>query len=324
MVKLKYIQKIRYKQKVYYFFRRRGLRVRLPDNPDSPEFTKAYWEARQGGPKKVKTTFNALIISYYQSPRFSKLKESTKKEYHRGLEFLREKNGPKDFTKLRRRDVIAARDKYADTWRKANGMVENISILAKHAIDLEWITNNPAQGVEKLKGGSYEAWPDEMLRAYEDHCREHDLTLELTLYELALGTGQRIGDVCVMRWDQFDDEGFMTVLQEKTGTLVEVYCPQRLQDHLALLPRDGEFILGRISKRRAQNRIQLVRKAIGAEKFVPHGWRYTAAKELAEAGATDAEIQSVTGHRTLEMAQKYRGQAERKRLSKAAQKRRTN
>lgn len=76
---------------------------------------------------------------------------------------------------------------------------------------------------------------------------------------------------------------------------------------------------GHLQKRTAQQRIHAVRIAIGAEKFVIHGWRYNAAKELAEAGATDAQIQAVTGHLTLEMAKKYRGQAERKRLSKDAQ-----
>lgn len=63
-----------------------------------------------------------------------------------------------------------------------------------------------------------------------------------------------------------------------------------------------------------------VRKKIGADKYVIQGWRYNAAKKLAEAGETDAQIQAVTGHVTVEMSQKYGSQAGRKRLSKAAQK----
>lgn len=57
----------------------------------------------------------------------------------------------------------------------------------------------------------------------------------------------------------------------------------------------------------------------GPGRLVPHGWRYTAARELAEAGCSDAEIQSVTGHKTLAMVQKYRSQANQKRASKRAQ-----
>jgi len=62
-----------------------------------------------------------------------------------------------------------------------------------------------------------------------------------------------------------------------------------------------------------------VRAKIGAQAFVIHGWRYTAAVQLAEAGCSDSEIQAVTGHATLAMVQKYRDGANQKRLSKKAQ-----
>ncbi|WP_235824100.1 hypothetical protein [Falsiruegeria mediterranea] len=67
----------------------------------------------------------------------------------------------------------------------------------------------------------------------------------------------------------------------------------------------------------------LIRTEIGAVEFVIYGWRYNAAVELADAGCSDTEIQSVTGHKTLAMAQKYRAQANQKRLSKSAQAKRT-
>lgn len=325
MVKLKYVRRLVSKGRVYYYFRKGEVQVRLPDNPDSPEFSQAYWKARTGGQqRKIKTSFSALIDSYYQTPTFKNKARGTQANYRRDMEYLRSKNGDKDFTKLRRKDVIAARDAHADTWRKANGLVECISYLARHAIDMEWIVNNPATGVTKLQGGSYEPWPDTLLVAYEHHCDEHQLKTERQVYELAVGTGQRIGDILTMRWEQFDDEGFMSVIQEKTGQFVQVYCPPRLQTFLAPLREDKGYIFpsnrgGHLAKRSVQKRIQDVRKMIGADDFVIHGWRYNAAKALAEAGCTDAQIQAVTGHRTLTMAQKYRSQAERKKLSRDAQ-----
>ncbi len=119
----------------------------------------------------------------------------------------------------------------------------------------------------------------------------------------------------------------MQVTQEKTGAELWIYCPDRLQQYLAALPRSGKHILAKnltqpISKRHAQKLVMSVREQINAEKFVPHGWRYNAAKELAEAGCSDSEIQSVTGHKTLEMVKKYRQQANQKQLSKKAQNRR--
>lgn len=52
-----------------------------------------------------------------------------------------------------------------------------------------------------------------------------------------------------------------------------------------------------------------------------HGLRKLAIVELAEAGATDAEIQAVTGQ-SAEMVAYYRKHANRKQLTKAAQQRR--
>lgn len=309
--------------KTYYYFRRAGTYARLPDNPDSPEFDAAYWEYRSGKKKAPsRTTFDALIASYMASPAFQKLAQSTRAEYRRTLDLIREKNGSKDFTALRRRDVIAARDTYSATWRKANAMVDMLSILAGHAINLEWITANPAKGVDRLTGGSYQPWPQWALDAFERTATGE----ALTAYHLGVGTGQRLGDLCRMEWAHFDGEG-MAVVQGKTGARLWVACPAKLRKHLATLPRSGRFILARnltqpLSRSQVQKAVGAVRTKIGAEGFVIHGWRYTAAVQLAEAGCSDSEIQAVTGHATLAMVQKYRSAANQKRLSRKAQSKR--
>lgn len=326
-VNLPYLSKKSRGGRVYWYFRRGEKYVPLPGNPDSREFQARYWEIRSGTLRpQIKTTFEALIVSYYRSPAFTSKADGTRREYRRTLELIREKNGSADFTKLRRRDVIAARDRYADTWRKGNAMVEMLSILSRHAIDLEWITANPAHGVEKLKGGEYEPWPEDKLRAFENYCRNNALEWELTAFMLATQTGQRIGDVLKMEWSQFDGS-FIEVEQEKTGARLWVACPAALKDYLASLPRSGRFIIAQnltrgLSKRALQNRVQVVRDAINARAYVIHGWRYNAAVALADAGCSDSEIQAVTGHKTLSMVQKYRSQANQKRLSATAQARR--
>lgn len=77
-----------------------------------------------------------------------------------------------------------------------------------------------------------------------------------------------------------------------------------------------------MGKRAVQKAVEDVREGIGVmsgpARLVPHGWRYTA-KQLAEAGVSDADIQSVTGHKTLSMVQKYRAQASQRAGSKRAQ-----
>lgn len=313
--------------KTYYYFRRRGKYIRLPDDPDSREFDEAYWRIRSGKARPaVKTTWQNLIESYLRSPAYLSKKPRTRQEYRRTIELIREKNGPKDFTRTKRRHVIQARDKYAETWRKANAMVETISILARHAIELEWIEANPASGVDKLTGGEYQPWPQDKLDAFERYCIAHDLTWELTAFKLGTGTGQRIGDLLKMKWEHFDGE-HIQVTQEKTDARIWVACPPALKAYLSSLPRDGDYIIAKnlrepVSKRAIQTRVMYVRGKIKAVGYVIHGWRYTAAVELAEAGCSDSEIQAVTGHKTLSMVQKYRARANQKRLSSRAQARR--
>ncbi len=233
-------------------------------------------------------------------------------------------------TSFRRKDALAVQAALQDTWSKANERIAVLSILCRHAVDLEWIERNTVEDIPKLKGGEYSAWPDDKLRAYERYCEEHGLATARTIYELMIGTGQRIGDCVAMEWGDFDGE-FMRVVQEKTGEKIEVYCPERLRSYLQALPKAGRHILAKnltqhIGKRQAQREAELVRDKIGArvgeERLVPHGWRYTAAKELAEAGCSDTEIQSVTGHKTVAMVAKYRAQASQKRASREAQQRR--
>jgi integrase len=81
-----------------------------------------------------------------------------------------------------------------------------------------------------------------------------------------------------------------------------------------------------MGKRAVQKAVEDVREAIGVmhgeSRRVIHGWRYNAAKELAEAGCSDSEIAAVTGHKTLAMVQKYRGQASQRGASRRAQSRR--
>jgi len=84
--------------------------------------------------------------------------------------------------------------------------------------------------------------------------------------------------------------------------------------------------LTNIAKRAAQKAVEEVRRALGImdgpERLVPHGWRYTAAVQLSDAGCSDDEVQAVTGHKTMEMVRKYRAKRDQRAASKRAQEKR--
>ena len=134
-----------------------------------------------------------------------------------------------------------------------------------------------------------------------------------------------------MEWSDFDGE-FMDVVQNKTGAKLSIYCPARLQSYLASRPKAGRHILAKnltepIAKRAAQKAVEDVRRALaimdGPDRLVPHGWRYTAAVQLSDAGCSDDEVQAVTGHKTMEMVRKYRAKRDQRAASRRAQQKRS-
>ncbi|MBZ0123844.1 MAG: tyrosine-type recombinase/integrase [Roseovarius sp.] len=329
---LPYLEFKTVKGRQYIYFRRGKIRHRLPDDPDTEEFMQAYWAFRSGKRRaKPKTTWENLIVAYYKSPAFRERASSTQQNYRRHCEDIREKNGDKDMTRFRRRDALKVQEALQATWSKANERLAVLSILCKFAVDLEWIDRNPVVDIPKLTGGEYEPWPPEKLAAYERYCDRHNLTTSRTIYELCVGTGQRIGDCVNMEWSDFDGE-FMNVVQDKTGSKLSIYCPPRLQNYLADLPKNGRHILAKnltqpIAKRAAQKAIEDVRRALGIMdgpgRLVPHGWRYTAAVQLSDAGCSDDEVQAVTGHKTMGMVRKYRAKRDQRAASKRAQEKRS-
>jgi integrase len=140
-------------------------------------------------------------------------------------------------------------------------------------------------------------------------------------------TGQRPNAAIAMRRDQIEGE-WMIVRDEKGGQELDVYCPAALRAFLASMPTRGAHLIAKnmtqpVGYDGVEKAFRAWRDTLGdrAKPFSLHGLRKLAIIELAEAGASDAEIQAVTGQ-SAAMVAYYRTKANRRRLSKAAQQRR--
>lgn len=306
------------KPKGLYFQRRGWKTVRINARPGTKEFALEYAAILNGALIVPQTatgrTFTALIQSYHQSPRYKGLAPRTARDYDKVLVWIREKLGTLPVDGMQRKDVIRARDAKADTIRFANYIVQVLRILFEHAIDQGWREDNPAKGVSLLKSVAppREAWPQDMIDAYRTNASGR----ALLIFELALGTGQRIGDVLKMRWSDIDGDG-INVTQGKTGARLWVPFTPHLRDVLACTAKLGVTICawGRgkpSSYRGAADLVMAVRREIGAEAYDIHGLRYSAAAELASVGCSDELIAAVTGHATGAMVRKYAGAARQK------------
>lgn len=310
--------------------RRKSREIRLDWKGDPERLDLLYWEAHSGRHLKQaavpKHSWRVCVETWRADPRVQqKLADSTKAQYRRVMDAILEKNADKAMQHTTRQAVKAAVGRLAGTPRKAARYAQVVSLLWNYAAnELDWpLGPNPAKKLGNYKARrGYAPWPDWMVKKLEDAPE----TVR-TAARLILGTGQRPSAAISMRRDQFRGE-WMVVCDEKAGQDLEVYCPPSLRAYIDALPVHGQHVLAKtlttpLTYSAVESMFRSWRSRLGdhAKPYSLHGLRKLAIIELAEAGASDAEIQAVTGQ-SAEMVAYYRAKANRKQLSKAVQTRR--
>ena len=185
----------------------------------------------------------------------------------------------------------------------------------------EVIEANPAARMKELKGGEYRSWSDDECVAFESRWARG--TMERRAYAIALYTGQRRADQVAMTRAQ-RKHGVIQVSQAKTGEDLWIAEHTALAAELALGEQSHMSLLT-TSKGKAFDPIyygawfaDAIYEAGLPDDCVLHGLRKCAARKLAEAGCSEQEIMSVTGHRTSAMVAHYTKGANKKRQANAA------
>lgn len=311
--------------KTRWRFRRGSVSVYLPD-PTSLDFAPAYQAALAAKPvirpRYRRGSMSDLIVRYLASPEFARLAAPTKSVYRNVLKRLDREHGDKLVAQLEPRHVRALVRAKAETPTAANRLLSILNILLSLAVEEDMIRLNPASQVKKLpvKTQGFIAWSQEDVEAFE--ARHGPGTRERLALRLLLCTGQRRSDVVRMGW-QHVEEGWIRVVQQKTGVALSVPLLPQLTEELARLPRDRLTFL--LTKQGAPftaagfgNWFGEAVAAAGLAHRSAHGLRKTAAYRLAEAGCTAHEIKAITGHQTLREVQRYTAAADQKRLAAAA------
>ena len=304
----------------------------LPGQPGEAAFHTVYaeklglLERLQNVSAPPDSTFNWLIQRYERSAEFNALADHTQRDYSRTLRLLETEIGDQPFRHTTRAMIKAVRDDYAATARKAHKIKQMVSRLYSWADEEQLVPTgfNPVLGLKTLKrkGGPREivVWSDEEIDLFLNVAPLHVATAVL----LALYTGQRLTDVAMMPWTDFQGQS-IRVRQSKTGALLVIACHPVLRAHLDSLPRRSIQIVTNergksISPHAVASAIsrQVVHIPSMPKQRSPHGLRYAAASRMEEGGASVAEIEAVLGHRTFAMALKYASQRLRARAGVAA------
>jgi len=324
--KLKYVVKIYAKGKAYWYYRRGGvllgrLRGGYMDTQWMADYAAIHTAYITQEPRQMASplSFAGVARSYLKSAEYMQLKQSTRIDYRRYIDgILHDMFGPVPVDEIKRSHILAFRDKLADTPGKANACVRTIGIIMRYAHDRDYIDANPAKSIPALKGGHHAHWP---MPAIERFTEAADDPLRRA-FLFGLYTGQRLGDCTLATWKQIDDGG-LWVKQEKTGTEVWIPLYPPLQAVIDECPRTAITILtDRVGKTWKRDTLkQSLRRVVlqlGLDGLSFHGLRKTASVMLAEAGCSNMEIKSITGHSGDQMVELYTRGARKKHLARRA------
>lgn len=307
-----------------YFCKRGQQSIRIMSEPGTPEFAAEYARLLRYDYSQAPTQNIGKLIDHVKTTDWwHKLAQNTKKSYTRHFDYFKQTMGNIDPKAIKRHNVIAMRDANGDRPTDATRKVRCLSVLLERAIDIGWLTHNPAKGVMGLQSTRPKrtAWPHDMIEGFRAEADERTRLI----FEMLLGTGQRIGDVLAMQWGHVTPEG-ISVAQEKTGARLIIPPTATLARILAAAPRRGLFIItqdnGRpVSYNLAWKDFMAVRRKIGAEAWDMHSLRYAAASEIAAMpGMTQEHVSAITGHSSAAMVRLYAGPAIQKMRAQEAQK----
>ncbi len=311
-VRLKYVKWVKAKGRIYYYHSRTG--ERLPDDAGQRAARVLAVNGTLEGTtaEHPEGSLGALIARYKAAPEFTTLRERTKKDYLRYLDFL----GTFDdvpVTDIDRPFVLELRDTLSDRPRTANYAMAVLRRVLAIGVDLGWADSNPATRPKLLKTGpGHKSWPMVAIERF----REGAPSELVWAMEVGLYTGQREGDCLTIGWRHYDS-GVIAVAQAKTGARLDIPVHPHLAEVLATIPRRGTMMLTTSTGRpwKPDHFCHQWRKAIlvcGLDGLTFHGLRHTAGNMLAEAGCTDREIMAILGHKTAAMVTRYTAQADQK------------
>lgn len=327
-----------------FYFRAPGRpKVRLREAPGTKAFDDEVACARIGVPYEMKTdatderspspsSFRWLCIEYFASPEFKATAPRTQSQRRRILEDICKKDGRKPFALMERRHVIKYRNERQETPAAANHVVKVISALFSWAIENDHARKNPAAGIKRLEeGDGFHTWTIDEVAKYLDF--HGPGTKARKLLFLAMFTGFRRQTLAIVGRQHIrlitnaetgQTEKWLCVQPQKTrkssGVMVEIpllpILEQALEDGA---PTDLTFMTTEYGKPFSEaglgGKMRQWCDDAGLTHCSLHGLRKAGAVIAAENGATPSQMQSIFGWTTLQQAERYTRQADRRRLA---------
>lgn len=196
-----------------------------------------------------------------------------------------------------------------------NRYLSSLSTLLSHAVRLRWIEENPCFRLTKLKenSGRDRVLADEEIVRLLAACRESKSTYLYCFVLMSITTGARQGEILNLEWYDVDLENQLAHLKEtKNGyprsisladaVVVELTTLYQKRNPAKPLVFASKTAFGKVDLKKAWQ--EALKRAEIANCRV-HDMRHAFCTLAARQGASNLELATATGHRSLSMLQRY-------------------
>lgn len=313
--------------KLRYRFRKKGVPTyHFRYEPGTTEFMEEYRLARDAVaeplPRFAPFTYDALIASFYDTPRWKKAKPSTRRTYGGIIERFRATNGGKDVRGVTAAAIEAKLAKMADTPSAANNLRKVLSRLHRHAIKLDWRKDNPVTATDAfvIEGDGHHTWTEDEIAKYE--ARWPIGTKERLAFALLLYTGLRLSDMLTVGRQHLRG-GRLELHHTKNNSDTSLRIITPLAEAIAAHQNDHLTYITTVhgkpyTPKGFGNWFRRKCDEAGLAHCSAHGLRKAMARRLAESGSTNQQGKAVTGHHTDKLFTYYARQADQGALSDEA------
>lgn len=310
-----------------FYVRKSGQRkVRLREDPGTPEFLAEYHKAlgnptKKSGSERIKPgSLRHLCMEYFASPEFTGLASLTRSRRRQVLDSICQKHGHKRYAHMRQEDVRKLRDAKSHVPESANAIMRALRPMFDWAIEAGKAEENPARDVKYLrtKSDGFEAWTAEECEQFEAYWPTG--SRPRLAYAIMRWTGVRRSDAVALG-RQHLKEGWLTFTMKKTRNTISVPVAPALQREIDAAEKGMTFLVTGHGKPFTEagfgNWFAEKCGEAGIEKRA-HGLRKTRATELAEGGATVNELMAFFGWETPHEATRYTKAAQQRVLAAGA------
>jgi integrase len=325
--------------KLRYRYVRKGWKSHyLPGEPGEGPFHSAYAQIVAQGPvsavpikgarKPTPHSLDDLFSRMKNSVRWSKKKATTQQVQANAIEQFLNRTGKRTGKRYGERPAASVTvawldEKFgemADRPAAANNLRKFLAVMMDHAVKLGWRADNPVRFTDTFQESKdgFHTWTDAEIEQYRAHYPLGTMA-RLTL-ELALNTAARRCNIATLTRDDIASGRITTAhakgsdettvpLTATTRAALEA-LPAAPIKHLIVTTRGKPFSVAGLG-----NKMREWCDDAGLSHCSMHGLRKAISRQLAEAGATDAQGQAVTGHKKATTFQHYRAKANRAALA---------